>query len=414
LISPWALWLVFDNALWLERSDAMILQICFILLIPLFVVILLVKINECSRWEWLETLFSKMDDILSKQRRRRKPVFEGVFVIFVVFGILVISKNVKPLSRWPERGIVVLADSTDWNVLEESLRHALERVVRTPQPEKTFSLKNMSHSDFFRDPAFRYVLIAATLESRDKTGEIIFDDLIPDPIIRRGIENGNDYLFVVRDRWGLDQIVVILVSNDYQTLIDKIETNRDSIYAIYDNDLKDCMKSELYTNRQEKNQAKQLMKSYGWTLEEQAELVISEEDSAGGFVSFSSWTPDRWMFVRWVEKGDTSFLNPEWVVQERNRLGKVHYGGNIVEERYFFPHRTTFLGRPALITSGLWGDDDPVTGGPFKNYTFFDSRSRRIYMIDAAVFNAGKKKLSLLQHLEIIAHTFRTEYDGKS
>lgn len=391
----------------------MILQICFILLIPLFIVILLVKINQYTRWEWLENLFSKLDDIFSKRRHRRKPVFEGVFIIFVLLGILVISKNVKPLSRRLERCIVVLADSTDWNVLEESLKHTFERVVRTPQPEKTFSLENMSHSDFFRTPAFRYVLIAATLESRGKNREIIFNDLIPDPMIRRGIENGNDYLFVVRDRWGLDQIVVILVSKDYQTLIDKIETNRDSIYAIYDNDFKDCMKSELYTNRQEKSQAKQLMKSYGWTLEKQAELVISEEDSAGGFVSFSSWTPDRWMFVHWVEKGDTSFLNPDWIVQERNRIGRIHYGCEVVGERYFFPHRTTFLGRPALITSGLWGDDEPVIGGPFKNYTFFDPRSRRVYMIDAAVYASDKKKLPLLEHLEVIAHTFKTEDDAK-
>jgi len=50
--------------------------------------------------------------------------------------------------------------------------------------------------------------------------------------------------------------------------------------------------------------------------------------------------------------------------------------------------------------------DSLAKGGPFKNYTVYDSTSQRIYMIDFAVFDPGKPKLHLMKKLDAIAHTF--------
>ena len=69
----------------------------------------------------------------------------------------------------------------------------------------------------------------------------------------------------------------------------------------------------------------------------------------------------------------------------------------------------SFLDRPAVITTGLWVDDDIFIGGPFKNYTFYDSASRRIYMIDFAAFDPGKMKIHHMREMDAVAHTFLTE-----
>ncbi len=59
----------------------------------------------------------------------------------------------------------------------------------------------------------------------------------------------------------------------------------------------------------------------------------------------------------------------------------------------------------------LWENEDKVAGGPFKNYTFYDSLSRRIYMIDLAVYAPDRDKLPFVKRMEIIAKTFRTIFD---
>ena len=52
-------------------------------------------------------------------------------------------------------------------------------------------------------------------------------------------------------------------------------------------------------------------------------------------------------------------------------------------------------------------------GGPFKNYTFYDPLSRRIYMIDISVYAPERDKMPSLRQLNLIARTFRTIFDPK-
>ena len=82
----------------------------------------------------------------------------------------------------------------------------------------------------------------------------------------------------------------------------------------------------------------------------------------------------------------------------------------MVEDHFYKPFKTSFLNRPAIITTGLWARNDIIIGGPFKNFTFYDKESKRIYVIDTFAFNPGKKKLPLLKRLDVIANTFQTDY----
>ena len=121
--------------------------------------------------------------------------------------------------------------------------------------------------------------------------------------------------------------------------------------------------------------------------------------------------PERWLFVRWIDSIDTTGLNSEWVLAERERIGKKYYGGDSVVDDYLYSFRSDFLGRPAVITTGLWENEEKVKGGVFKNYTFYDEYTKRLYMIDLAVHAPGEDKLPYLRRLDIMAHTFRTVFD---
>ncbi len=334
--------------------------------------------------------------------------FQCFFILFVLF--LITSCSLKPKGWWNEGVIGVMADSTDWEPLQGPLRSAFERIVRTPQLEKTFSLKYVRRADFSRYTEFRYLVLVATLGSRGKIGEIV-GGVISDPEIRKGVEEEKYYVWVQRNQWAKDQLMVILVAKDVSTLRRKIENNSDFLYAIFDTDFNQRLKSEMFRRGGKKKIEKELMATYGWTMRIQRDYFFVQEFPDEGFVWFRRMYPERWIFVRWIDGGDTTLLNAQWVVGERNRIGAAYYGGDCVTNEYFFSHRSTFLGRTAQVTSGLWENPSKVAGGPFKNYTFYDSFSRRVYMIDLAVFAPGKDKVPYLLRQEVIARTFRTVFD---
>ncbi|MFQ5435205.1 MAG: DUF4837 family protein [Anaerolineae bacterium] len=117
---------------------------------------------------------------------------------------------------------------------------------------------------------------------------------------------------------------------------------------------------------------------------------------------------ERWLFVHWIDDGDSSQINDEWAIQTRNKLTRKFYQNDYIDEKNTAAKRVNFLNRPAVMLEGLWANDENVAGGPFRNYTFYDEASGRIYMIDIAVFFPGGEKEPFLRQLDVMAHSFQT------
>jgi hypothetical protein len=115
--------------------------------------------------------------------------------------------------------------------------------------------------------------------------------------------------------------------------------------------------------------------------------------------------------VRWIDGGDESMLNAQWIVAERNRIGATYFAGESVVNKYLYSQRSTFLGREAQVTTGLWENNALIKGGPFKSYTFYDPLSKRVFMIDIALHAPEKDKVPYLQRMDVIASSFRTIFD---
>ena len=101
------------------------------------------------------------------------------------------------------------------------------------------------------------------------------------------------------------------------------------------------------------------------------------------------------------------------MINTRDSLCAIHYSGVKVENQYLTMVSDNFIGHPALISRGLWADNDPVMGGPFTNFSFYESSQKRLYMIDMFVYRPGKLKLPYLLPMEVLAHTFVTEDELK-
>jgi len=330
--------------------------------------------------------------------------------ILILPLLTLLSCSFKPRGWWDEGVIAVMASPEDWEAIQGTLGPVFERVIRTPQIETTYRLRFIPEEEFDRYSEYRYLIMLATFESKGRVADLV-QGVISDPKIHESVESGDNFVFTQRNQWARDQIMAILVATDIQTLKQKIIANEDFLYAIFDTDVNYRIKKDMYARKEQKDVGRMLMSRYGWTLRLQHDYFIAQEVPEENMIWFRRRFPERWLFVHWIDGGDTTLLDPYWVVGERNRIGAVYYGGDEVVTKYLYSQPVTFLQRKALITTGLWENDDKVAGGPFKNYTFYDPLSRRVYMIDVAVFAPDRDKAPYIRHMDIMARTFRTVFE---
>ena len=390
----------------------MLFQICFILLIPFFFITLILKLSQVFQWRWLEKTLSKLDNILVRQRPTKQSLFlfEGCLVLLILVFALSVSINLKPTSWWKQGCITVIADSTDWQATGDILKDTFERVTYTPQPERVFTLKYVSINNFKKYSKYRFLIFISTSLSSEKIAKV-FDNKTRSVLENHtSKEEDSNTMFILRDQWSRKQLSIFILAENTQTMVEEIRIKKETLYDLIKNAYYDHLQQDMFLSLHEKRTSEKLMESYGWTFKKHPGLLVHQECPDEGFISFHSWSPKQWMFVRWIDGADKSLLVPDWITKERNRIGASYFDGMCISEYYLNSHPSTFQGHPARVTTGLWELNHPTKGGPFKNYTVFDSTSQRLYIIDFAVLNPGKPKLPILNRLDAIAHTFSARH----
>jgi len=383
----------------------MLFKLAIILIIPFFAIALLLRMHRFFHWNWLEKILLKVDLADNMRRKRYVPIIEMLFIPVILVMAFLSFRHIKPDKPRFDNRIAVIADSTDWNRFELLLRSSFEQVLRTPQPEKYFNLFHTSKIAISQVAAFQYVLILTSNFGQGSISKSLESDFDLNP------HNENNFCRIFFQPTIRNQIVVAYCAENSDSLETLLRQESPDIYREIERDAKNCKRGELFTSRHENKTARELLEKYGWAFTKQADMKVIEELPEGGFVAFSPWSPGRYLFVHWVENGDTSFLSPEWMLKTRNTICKAHYDSIYVDSHYLNFSRTDFLGRKALVTHGLWVDDNPSIGGPFINFTFYNPGDRRVYMIDTFVFRPGQEKLPFLLPLEVMAHTFISAVD---
>jgi hypothetical protein len=327
--------------------------------------------------------------------------------------ISIISNCERKLTGWgDDADIYVLADSLLWQSTEPVIQDIFEKPIITPQDETIFTIQRTDLNNFQR---YKNLLFLATLDGEGEVSQIVKNNLSPEA--QQKVKEGN-YVFLQKEKWASDQLIMFLVSTDSSKLIQKIQENQNYIFNLFDNYWNETKKDQMYRPGREKELEQYLIENYGWTFEVPYDYQIFIEKPDSNFVMLRRMLPERWLFVYWIENEDPAILSEKWVINTRDTLGKRFYEGDKVEQIYNQPdiEAVDFLGRRAFKIEGLWRNDIKEAGGPFRNYTFYDEPSQRIYMLDFAIFSPRLKrpKRMYLRQAEIILHTFRTEHEVKT
>ncbi len=340
-----------------------------------------------------------------------------LFTLTAISITLLSSCNVKKEAVGREDVIYVVADSSEYYDLETELLTVFGKVIYTPQAENLFNFKRISVAKLGKYQRKKNILIVAPLNSGSFTSRYI--NSILDSSVKSMVEADSEFVFNKHNLWAKNQLVMILTSPSLKKLRANILKNSENLLYQFQNISNTRLYSKLYNAKYEKRKIEaEFLKKYGWIIYVQADFVPALDKPEDNFVWLRrspNSNMERWIFVHWIDNASPSFLKPDSIYAERNRITKKYYGTSDnkayvqIADSYLNSKEVNFEGKYAILTQGLWRTSDHQMGGPFVNYTFYDAATKRIYMLDGSIFAPKYYKKQLIQQVDVTLHSFKTK-----
>jgi hypothetical protein len=343
--------------------------------------------------------------------------------IFIVLALLSgfyffngCDSSQKPATGFEDE-IYIVADSLEFEELKVALQAAFEVEINTPMPEKLFLIKRTSSNLIDKIKNKKNIVIVAPLNSGSYTSQYIKS--IVDSEIQKRLESENDFIVSKYDLWAKNQLVTVLSAANMQELEFKILKNKDNLLYAYQKMSDKRLKESLYAPKYEREAIEGLLlRDYGWLIYVQADYKLAINNSENNFVWLRR-SPgsdmERWIFIHWIEGATAEYLNADSIKAIRNRVTKQFYQVRddsayvVLVDSFYTTSEVNFNERYALYTQGLWDLNIKGMGGPFVNYTFYDEKSKRLYMLDGSIFAPKYYKRNLIQQIDIILQSFLTK-----
>ena len=342
---------------------------------------------------------------------------------FIIFGLLILlfassgcDPSIKP-ARGAEDEIYVVADSIEFEELRTSLETTFEKLIYTPQPEKLFTLKRISVNEIEKYKNRKNIIIIAPLNSSSTVSQFI--KAVIDSVARAKLREENGFQIKKYDLWARNQLVMVLTSQDKQQLEFNILQHKDDLLYAFQKISDSRLYSSLYSSKYEQENVEgMLLKDYGWIIYVQADFKLAlnkPEDNFAWFRRSPNSDMERWIFVHWIDNASPALLQPDSIKAIRNKLTQKHYRTSddssyvVIAQDYYTTSEVNFNGKYAIFTQGLWELNIKGMGGPFINYTFYDEKSKRLYMLDGSVFAPKYYKRNLIQQMDVTLQSFMTE-----
>ena len=349
---------------------------------------------------------------------RMKKIFTFLISALVLISFLNSCESQKP-ARGEEDVIYVVADSGDYARVEGALKMVFGKIIYTPQPENLFEIKRMKFSDLENVKRKKNIIILGPLNSEFPVAKYI--NSILDSTAKAMVMSDSAFVINKHDLWYKDQLVMILTAPDLEKLHKNILKHGDDLLYYFREASNQRLSKALYNSRFEKRDIEaKLLKNYGWTIYVQADYLLALDKPEDNFVWLRrapNSDMERWIFIHWIENASPTFLDPDSIINERNRITKKYYRTASdtayveLESEYRTVTEVNFNNRYALMTQGLWRFNDRSGGGPMISYTFYDEASGRIYMLDGSIFAPKYEKKGLIQQVDVMLHSFRTEQE---
>jgi hypothetical protein len=314
---------------------------------------------------------------------------------FIIF-LMLWNCSAKGVAYGEDDVIHVFVDSTDWDYYKDVINNKFGEYIKTPIMERRYLLKWVSFDNFEE-----YI---GRLDSQEPVSDNVKSLLNPEII--EGVQSSKFFYIPKEDLWSVNQYVLFLVAETRDAMIQKIIDLGDLAYQDFRKYYFKRLKDQMFRRMEQTDLQEYIEANFPFSMRIQHDYFIADEDIQDRYVWIRRFDPDRSMLVHWVPLSDDFQLNSRWVIDERNRLAKKVYSGDVIVEDETKAYSIQFKNWRAVKLEGTWRNDSLVVGGPFGNVTFVDRETQRIYMLDYYVQAVGQRKAPYLDQLNVILYTF--------
>ena len=329
-----------------------------------------------------------------------------LFMVVLLLGILMFNWqcSTKVKAYGDDDVIYVFADSSDWAKYEQPFSTIFGQLVQTPLMESEYIMVWKPFEVFDRYKLFKNIFIIGRLDSEDPVSQNIRGLLNPEII--EGIGSGKYFYIPKPDVYAMNQFVMFFVAQSSDDMIQKIVDLGELSYQEFRKSHFQRLQKRMFEREEQKELQTYLEKHFPFSMRVQHDYFIATEDLKENYVWIRRLAPDRSILVHWVPYTEEIKLNSRWIIDERNKLGQLIFSGDEIVEDETKAYSVRFKNWNAIRLEGTWKNDSLTLGGPFRNISFIDSTTQRIYMLDYYVQAIGKRKIPYLDQLNVIVHTF--------
>ncbi|MBD3237285.1 MAG: DUF4837 family protein [Candidatus Eisenbacteria bacterium] len=305
----------------------------------------------------------------------------------------------------PNEDVSIFSDFPQGDTRTDLVRDFLVRKRPAPvRPESYFDVDRGDSTVFRQRRDWRTLLILGDM-SGARGGARLCSEVLGEEARARLAGRPAGYAFA-SNVWADGQTVLFVHAPDTEALRALLSRDGPELIAELGDRIVRGLQRTLYVGGEQRQLADGIAERHGYRLRIPKDFFV-EEQVESRFVRLKKVPPDQgalFLFVYYQEQTHER-LDPRLCMAIRDTLAAAYFAGDEIE-----PSRTTtrtieFLGREALEIHGLYQNDDPPMGGPFKMFCFHDRG--RLYVIDLAVFNPPEAKTPDLRVLEAIARTFQ-------
>ncbi|MCG8604111.1 DUF4837 family protein, partial [bacterium] len=227
-----------------------------------------------------------------KPGRRTLPFF----LLATLVGVSTFGCFKKPTGFGTDTQLFVVADSTNWLEMEETIREVFERTIRTPQPENVFEVQWVPPRLWGQYATRRNLVITGLLQSDGQIDTTVANMLAPQ--VRSKVEDGTAFFFPKENQWAEKQLLMILVSTTFDELKTKLLENKHQLYGYFEKKLLDETRAEMYEYLEQEDIANKFLEKYGWTMRVQHDYFLNTDREQDRFVMLRRSLPERerWLF----------------------------------------------------------------------------------------------------------------------
>jgi hypothetical protein len=340
-------------------------------------------------------------------RHRQRPLSNYFCLLIAVTFFTTGCGNSKPGSVGPAQELVVLADPAEWALLEPHVRDIFEKVLRTPQVEKIYSVRHGRVEDIKSSKYLRRknLMVLSTIDAQTSTGEFLRTLLSPEVV--SSVRSGESGISWKEDVWAEGQLLVVASADNLDSLINSLRGETDRLYAQIERARNRQIMKLVYKYGEREDVTQELADEFGWQVRVPFGYRILDAKPDSGFVLLVKEQPSRWFFVYWEDDIPVDRLTEDWVISKRDEITRRFFENDRIAPGEVEVFESDFSGKLAFVLQGLWENQEKWTGGPFKSYAFLDLERDRFFFIDLGVYSPNKQKETYLRQLDLMANTFR-------